>query len=91
MSHTIDVPISYQKDYRIHIGNDIWDHIIEFSSDTYAQRLAFVVIDEQVHRLHFDKISRERSGKCEQVEAYVVQEGERRRKSRQWRRNVDLI
>ncbi|MDR8390402.1 3-dehydroquinate synthase [Aliifodinibius sp. S!AR15-10] len=91
MSHTIEVPINYQKNYTIHIGNDIWDHIIEFSSDSYAQRLAFVVIDEQVHRLHFDKISRELGSYFDRVETYVVPEGEQSKNSRQWQRIVDFI
>ncbi|MFH5832830.1 3-dehydroquinate synthase [Halalkalibaculum sp. DA384] len=91
MSHTIDVPISYQQDYRIHIGNNLWDQITEFCAGRYSPRRAFAVVDEKVYRLHADRISAGLNSYFDQVGTYVVPEGEKSKSSTQWQQVVDFV
>lgn len=91
MSHTIEVPIHYRKQYSIRIGSDLWEEITTFSNEQYSARRAFVVVDEKVHRLHKETIKGGLGRYFEQTEMYVVPEGEQSKSLSEWSAIVDFI
>ncbi|MDZ7692897.1 MAG: hypothetical protein U5K69_17530 [Balneolaceae bacterium] len=92
MSHTINVPISYQQTYTINIGsNTIWNKLAEFIESNYSSQRAFFVIDENVHRLHQDRIFEKFSQYFEHLETFVVPAGEKSKSTEQWQEVIDFI
>ncbi|MDX1639159.1 MAG: 3-dehydroquinate synthase [Balneolaceae bacterium] len=91
MSHTIEVPIRYEKHYPICIGENMWQQIERFCSDRYAQRLALSVIDERVQQLHGQRIANGLSRYFDRVETYVVPEGEQSKSTGPWQQIIDFI
>lgn len=92
MSHTINVPISYQQTYAINIGSDtIWNQLAEFIESDYSSQRAFFVVDENVHRLHQDRIFKKFSHYFEHLETFVVPAGEKSKSIEQWQEIIDFI
>ncbi len=91
MSHTIDVPISYQQDYSIYIGDDIWEQLRDFCQNLYSPQLAFLVMDERIHSLHEGRILNRFESYFDRTEIYVVPEGEKSKSLTQWNKMVDFL
>lgn len=91
MLHTIDVKSHSKQDYPIHIASSIWEEFRQFCSRHFSDRQLVIIIDEKVHKLHGETISRECKRLFSNCRFYPVPEGEQSKSQDQWQRLVDGI
>lgn len=73
------------------IGERVWDDFRSFCRDRYAPHRLFVVIDEQVDRLHGEEIRRECGKQFEECIFLKVPQGEQSKSLQEWERLVTLL
>lgn len=90
MSEEIKVVTRNQNNYSIYIGADL-DHTLLSFSRQYVSDKAFVVIDERVHELHFDRIRQSFATLFKQIEVFKVPRGEQSKNARTYLELCDFI
>lgn len=86
----IDLRISLEQQYQIIIGEHLKNSFRSFCSNHYSPAKIFVLIDENVNRLHRERVE-EMLGYFSATHFIVVPEGESSKSVSQWRSIVDEI
>ncbi|SMO65317.1 3-dehydroquinate synthase [Fodinibius sediminis] len=92
MAHSsIEVSISFEDQYEVHVGQDIRRIFPSFCSNRYSREKIIVVIDEKVHRLHGEKVQAVCDEYFQDSLWLSVPEGERSKSLGQWQSLIDRI
>lgn len=90
MSHTIEVPIRYRNDYRVHIGSGMWEQLHHFIGERYPSRLCLLAVDENVQRLHGERILGHFGQWFDEVALFEIPEGEQSKSAGMWNKIIDF-
>lgn len=90
MSHTIEVPIRYQKEYPVHIGSGLWEELGDFVRERYPAKRCLLVVDENVVRHHGGRIRHLFREWFDEVAFFEVPEGEQSKNAGLWNKIVDF-
>lgn len=84
MSHSIEVDLQRRHSYKINVNSGLWDQIIDFCSNRYSARKAFIVIDSKVNKLHGETVEMQLQRYFETTHLLEVPEGESSKSISQW-------
>lgn len=90
MSNIIDVHISVDQEYQIAIGQQLAQSFKAYCEAQYNRNKIFVLIDENVNRLHSDKVTKLVSN-FEDIHLIEVPEGESSKSVRDWNNITNRI
>jgi len=91
MSNIIDVRISYQKQYRIMVGEGLAESFTDFCSERYSSQKSFIVIDEKVDSLYHERVEKMCRKYFDETHFFVVPEGESSKSVTQWNNIIDSV
>ncbi len=91
MSHSIDVSVSLNKRYSIHVEKNVEKAFFDFCSDRYSKEKVILVVDEKVYELHETKIESICSRYFENLFVLKVPQGESSKSLSQWQQLVNEI
>jgi 3-dehydroquinate synthase len=90
MSNIIDVNISLDREYQIAIGQQLDQSFKSFCEAHYNQNRIFILIDENVNRLHSEKVAK-LSNDFEDIHLIEIPEGESSKSVREWKNITNTI
>lgn len=91
MSHSINVDILHEQNYQIHVGREMQKEFISFCKERYSPKKIIVLIDENIQRLHEEKVRLLCDEYFQDVLRLTVPEGESSKSLKQWKKMVDQI
>ncbi|HEX6981984.1 MAG TPA: 3-dehydroquinate synthase [Balneolaceae bacterium] len=91
MSQAIEVAVSLKQQYKIYIGSDLEKQFVEFCSKKYSSEKVVVLIDENVNRLHGQRVEKMCRSYFDRLQLIEIPEGERSKSFSQWQKTVDQI
>lgn len=91
MARRIDLDISLKKRYSIHIGFDIWKKLLKHFRASYSPRKIFIIIDENVNKLHGDKIKSQCGRYFQACHIIEIKAGEKSKSLNVWKYLLDEL
>ena len=91
MSRITKVPVSVDRSYNVHVGNNLWKVFRNFCSDHYSSHKLIVLIDEEVRRLHGERVQHECEAYFKEVLTIPIPQGEESKSIAMWNKILDKL
>lgn len=91
MSLTAEVLVSVDQSYNVHIGRNLWEVFRSFCSENYSSQKLILLIDEEVHRLHGNKVESECESFFQEVLTTTIPQGEQSKSISMWNKCLDKL